>query len=116
MGGVELLRIVNLVPGHSEGHHHICHGMGSWEHILNLDAGIDIPLRHTVVFHDLQLLVLQRPVLTNVLHYLEGGLVFDALENQIVHNVITGGNNLTHGGNSAPYIILCVVKPYIGAV
>ena len=71
MGGIELLRVVDFIPSHSEGHHNIGHSMSPWEHVLNLDAGINIPLWHTVVFHNLQLLFLQRPVLTNVFHNLK---------------------------------------------
>ena len=68
---IEFLRIIYLVPGHSEGHHYVGHRVGTREHVLNLDTGVNVPLGYAVFLHHCQLFLLQRTVLSYVFHDLE---------------------------------------------
>ena len=65
--------------------------MGAREHIFNLIAGIDIPVRNIVLFHRRNLLIVEVFLsLTDDFHDFERGFILNALQNQIVHDVVSG--------------------------
>ena len=91
IGRVKLLRIVNLVPCHTETHHRVGNRMGAREHVFNLVAGIDVPVGNIVLLHRRNLLIVEVFLsLTDDFHDFERGFILNALQNQIVHDVVSG--------------------------
>ena len=82
IGGVIFHRAVHLVPAEAERRDHVGGGMRLGEHVFDLEAGIDVPLRHAVLAHGLLVLVRElggRLALSGDLHDLERHLWLEAL-------------------------------------
>ena len=63
--------------------------------------------------HEFFVLFLQDSILlSDILHDLESLLVLQTLQDQIVHDIITGGDDLAHGGHALPDVVLSISKPY----
>ena len=91
--------------------------MGAREHVFNLIAGIDVPVGNIVLLHRRNLLLVEVFLsLTDNFHDFERSLVLNALQNQIVHDVVSGRNNFTHRRRPRADVILCVIQPHIRAV
>ena len=113
---VELQRVVYLVVGFTQRHHYVCDCVGAREHVLDLAAGIDVPVRHVVLYHELLLLLRHAFALTDLLHDGERVTVFETLLAKVVHYVVTGGDGLAHCGDAVYNQILRVAQPYVRAV
>ena len=60
--------MIDLEPGDSHCHDAIGNGVGLREHVLDLLAGIDVPLRHIVSEHLCLFLFRQALALTDMFH------------------------------------------------
>ncbi len=83
--------------------------MGLREHVLDLLAGIDIPLGHIVSQHILTPGILQRLMLTGGLHDGEGLSRIHAHMHQIDHDIISTTDGILQGGDALQNQILCIV-------
>ena len=107
---VVLDRIEYLTVGDTPRHHDIGGGMGLREHVLDLLAGIDVPLRNTVIEHVLAPLVLQALVLSGELHDGEGLTRVHALMHEVDHDIISTADRLLQGGCAVLDEVLRVVE------
>ena len=70
-----------------------------------------------MLFHRRHLLLVEVFfTLTDDLHDLERRFVLDPFEDQIVHDVVTSGNDLTHRRRPGTDVVLRVVQPYVCTV
>ena len=89
------------------------------EHVLDFKAGINVPLRHIVFLHRLDMFFgqqLMRLTLSHDFHDFKGHGRVQTMINQIEHDTVSGTDNLTDGAGSALNQVLRVAKPYIGSV
>ena len=90
--------------------------MGFGEHIFDLLAGPDIPVRHPVGLHLRHPLGFQSLALSYTLHDGEGQSLVQPLGNQIDHNVVTGTDGCLNGCLSLLNQGLGISQPHIRAV
>ena len=90
--------------------------MRFWEHIFDLFAGFDVPVRHIAGTHIFFHVRCQTFSLTYTLHDLKGTFIFHAHTDQIDHNIITGTDRRRQRTVTVFNIILCIAKPYIGTM
>ena len=82
-------RVKYLTVRHTPRHHNVSRRVRFREHILDFQAGIDIPLRHIVSFHLLNPLRFQSFSFSDRLHDSEGESLFESFLNQINHNIVS---------------------------
>ena len=90
--------------------------MGLGEHILDLLAGPDIPVRHILFLHGRFKFRLQSLSLTNALHNGKGQGTVHALIDQIDHNIITTADTVGNVSRSLQNQRLRIAKPYVRSV
>ena len=90
--------------------------MGLREHVLDLLAGIDVPLRDTVIEHVLTPLVLEALVLSGELHDGEGLTRVHALMHEVDHDIISTADRLLQRGRAVLDEVLGVVEVDIGTM
>ena len=93
--------VEHLAVSHPPGHHHIGCRLGLGEHVLDFQAGLDIPFRHIVLTHLCHPLVLQPLALSHTLHDGEGKPFLQPHLNQIDHNIIPAADGCLDGGLAA---------------
>ena len=115
-------RIMDLAVGNAPCHHNIGCRVCFREHILDLFAGLDVPIRHIVICHVLfplfpvgALSLCNRP-LSNCLHDLEGLCRLYAHRDQIEHNIVSGTDRGRNGRHPAHDQILGIAQPHVGSV
>ncbi len=113
VGRIKLRRVIHLVVGDSIGHHHIGHRMSPGKHIFDFLAGIDVPVRHLMLSHQILLFLGQAFSLSDLFHDGKGIPVGQSLEPQVIHDVVPGGNGIVHGSRAADNQVLGVVEPYV---
>ena len=107
---------MHLKPCHAPAHHNVGGGVSLREHIFDLPAGADVPLRHAVGEHGLNPVVLQSFSLTDGLHDGEGFLLIESHVNKVGHDIIPttdGGGNLRLPGLDQR---LGVAEPHVRSV
>ena len=98
-GNVVILRIVDFEPGDADRHDDVGDCVRFREHVLDLLAGFDVPVRNVVLLHHLLVLVPGCPFLlgdlafTDVLHDIEGSLGRHAVFDQADHDIVTAADD-----------------------
>ena len=94
--------------------------MGLGEHILDLAAALDVPVRHLVLPHGFLPAILEAALgylaLTHSLHDIKGHLGLQTLAQQVQHDAVTAANDLRNGAGAAADQLVRVAGPHIGAV
>ena len=94
--------------------------MGLGEHILDLAAGLDVPVRHLVLPHGFLPAGLEAALghlaFTDRLHDIKGHLGLQPLAQQVEHDAVTAADNLRDGAGAAADQLIGVAGPDIGAV
>ena len=90
--------------------------MSAREHVFKSLAGPDVPVRHSVILHHVELFLAEYAVLSYDLHDLECISVREALFDEEVHDIVTARDDLVNGRRSVPQEILGIVGPYVGTV
>src|SRR5699024_1942482 len=116
VGRVKRQGMVHLEPGNSEGHHHIGHGVGLGEEILNFLARFYVPRRNARLDHFVLGALGKSPSLSHRLHDLEGALLGHAAGDEIEHNIVAAADGLGDRGRTGGDEILGVAQPHVGAV
>ena len=106
-------RFMDLKPGNTDTHHNISHRMGFREHIFDLFAGPEIPVRHIMFFHDFLIIRCQALPFTDTFHDLERLFGFNPFVDQIDHNIISCTDGCGNLGFSLLDQRLCIAQPYI---
>ncbi len=89
------------------------------EHIFDLQAGVDIPLRHVVIPHGLLVLVREELgglALSDDLHDFERHARLYTLMHQIGHDAVTRTDYLRDGAGTVLNEFLRIAKPHVCAV
>ena len=105
--------MVDLAVGDPQGHHDISRRVGPGEHVLDLKAGINIPLGHACRFHGFPHLRLEAFALTDGFHGLEGHGFLHAHGNQIGHNIVSCTDRCRQGRLAFLDQSLGVAQPYV---
>ena len=120
VNGIELCRAVELEPHQPDGAHQVGHSVGLGEHILDLAAGLDVPVRHLVLPHGFLPAGLEAALghlaLTDRLHDIKGHLGLQPLAQQVEHDAVTAADDLRDGAGAAADQLVGVAGPDIGAV
>ena len=66
------------------------------EHVLNFQAGADVPFGNVCLVHLFLPLIRNAASLTHVFHDFEGQIAFNAHVNQIHHDIVTTSDNFRH--------------------
>ena len=94
--------------------------MGFREHILDLPAGFDVPVRDLVLPHGFFPAGLEAALghlaLTDGLHDIESHLRFQPLAEQVEHDAVTAADDLGDGAGAAANQLIGVVGPDIRAM
>ena len=94
--------------------------MGLGEHILDLAAALNIPVRHIVLPHGLFPAIFKAALghltLTDSLHDVERHLGLQPLAEQVEHDAVTAANDLCNGAGSVPDQLIGVARPDVCAV
>ncbi|SCH49485.1 Uncharacterised protein [uncultured Faecalibacterium sp.] len=94
--------------------------MGLGEHILDLAAALDVPVRHLVLPHGFLPAILETALghlaLAHSLHDIKGHLGFQPLAQQVQHDAVTAANDLRNGAGAAADQLVRVAGPHIGAM
>ena len=109
--GIEFHWMVYLVICDPVGHHHVCHRMSTREHVLDLLAGLYVPVRNIVLPHQIFAVPPSAPLpFTHLLHDCErspcSGMPFST---QIVHDVVSGRDGVLHSSSSVVVISSCAL-------
>ena len=107
---------MDLEVGDAEAHHGIGHGVAPGEHVLDLLAGVDEPGRDLPRLHGVLHLVGEALALSDPLHDLEGQGRLHAVDDEIVHDVVPGAEDLLQLGDAVDHQGLRVVEPHVRAV
>ena len=89
------------------------------EHVLDLHAGVDVPLRHVVLTHGFEMLLgeqLGGVALTDDLHDLERHTLVEPLVHEVGHDRVTGSDYVRNGAGAVVDELLRVAQPYVRAV
>ncbi len=113
---VILKREKHLAVGNAPGHHHIGDRVGFREHVFDLFAGIDVPLRNAVRQHFRFPLLPEPPAFANRFHDREGQALVQPHLNQIHHDIVAAADGGLNRGLAAQNQILGVAHPHVGAV
>ena len=106
---------MHLEPRDTERHHDIRDRVRLREHILDLLARVDVPLGHMLLVHGGFHFLGQSLALSDGFHRLERQLGLDALQDQVVHNIVSAAD--TAGQRNALADQLCgIAEPNIRAV
>ena len=116
IGGVEGKWVVHLAVGDPGGVQNVSHGVGLREHVFDLLAGINVPVRDLDLAHGLLVLGLQAFALSYALHDLEGVEGLHASPLQIEHDVISGADDIAERELQVGDEGLGVVEPDVGAM
>ena len=111
--------LIHFEPGDAEGHHNVCHRMGAWEKVTDLETRINEPLRHigcVKLGAVIGAAFFKTLPLADIFHDLEGGQRLHAVLDEIVHHVVTGGNRLLQFHRTILDKVLGIVQPHVGAV
>ena len=90
--------------------------MGAREEVLDLLARLDEPLGDAALTQDLDDVVGDALALADFLHRLEGEQGVDAVVDEVHHDVVARGDGVLDGALAAPYEVLGVAEPDVGAV
>ena len=110
---------MHLVPAETKGSDHIGSGMRLREHVFDLEAGINVPVRNAVVSHGLDMFIREQLLgvaFTHDLHDLEGHLIRNALGDEVGHNAVTCSDNLRNGADAVGNQFLRVAEVNVGTV
>ena len=117
---IEGLRLVDLVPHQPDGTHQVGHSMGLGEHILDLAAALDIPVRHLMLPHGFLPARLEAALghlaLTHGLHDIKGHLGLQPLAQQVQHDAVTAADDLCNGAGAAADQLVRVARPHVRTV
>ena len=117
---VKRLGTINFEPHQPNGRHQVGDGVGLGEHILDLSAGFNIPVRDLVLPHGFLPAGLEAALchltFADGLHDIEGHLWFQPLAEQVKHNAVTAADDLRDGAGSVPDEFIGVVGPDVSAV
>ena len=117
---IKRLGTIDLEPHQPDGRHQIGHRMGFREHILDLPAGLDVPVRDFVFPHGFFPAGLEAALghlaLTDSLHDIEGHLRFQPLAEQVEHDAVTAADDLGDGAGAAADQLIGVVGPDVRAM
>ncbi|MNW52291.1 hypothetical protein D3C74_298070 [compost metagenome] len=95
----------------------VCGGMGLREHVLNLQARVDVPLRHFAFLHFLDPFRCQPFPLTNALRNFKGqSCIHPRFIDQEQHNIVPTTNYGFDVAGSVLDQLLRVPKPYPSSV
>ena len=112
-------RIINLIPCKADCRDNVSRRMRFREHVLDFQAGINVPLRYTMVPHILLHFLGQQFgcfTLTGDLHDFKCKLGFQSLVQQIGHDRVTAADNLRNGTGAVFNQLLRVTQPDVGSV
>ena len=115
-GGVELHGIIDLIPCKTDSRHNVGGGVRLREHVLNLLAGPDIPIGHTVLYHSGLPIRLKSLTLSYRLHDVEGELTLKTVGDKIKHNTVTCTHNLGNCAGACLNKLLGITEPYVCSV
>ena len=113
--GIERQRPVYLEPRDTERHHHISDRVRFWEHVLDLFARIDVPVRHVLLVHRGFHFLGQSLALAHAFHSFERELGFDALQYQVVHDIVAAADAAGQR-DTAAHQFGRVAQPHVRAV
>ena len=80
---------MDLIPGNADGHHDVGNGMRLREHVLDLLARINVPVRHIMGPHIGFLFLRQAFALTDMFHDVEGIDRLQLLFQKVGHDIVT---------------------------
>ena len=93
------------------------------EHVLDLLAGADIPVRHIILLHHglpffplLRYITFGNLTLTDVLHDVECILIRKAPIDKCRHDRVTASDNGVKVADTVVNEVLCVALPYVSSV
>ena len=107
---------MNFAVSDSISHHDVSGGVRAREEILNLLAGVNVPVGNVVGFEVVNVFGFDAASFANSLHRLEGLERVDAVMNQIHHDIVAGGNGVLQRARALTNQILRVAEPNVGAV
>jgi len=90
--------------------------MGFREHVFDLLAGPDVPVRYSGFLHGLLKLRSQSLPFSHLLHNSKGKLAVHPFINQIGHNIITGTDGRRDRRFPLQNKSLGIIQPHIGSV
>ena len=107
---------MDLEPRHPQGHGHIRDGMSLGEHVFDLFAAVQEPVRHLCVHHGLFHFRFQSATFPDAFHGRKRQLGFHTLVDQIVHDIVTAADAFAQRCGSGSDDLLRVAKPYVRSV
>ena len=106
---------MHLEPRDAERHHNVRDRVRLGEHVLDLFARVDVPVGDVLLAHRSLHFFSQALALTHALHGLERQLGLHALQNQVVHDIVTAAD--TAGQRDAlMHKLLRVAQPHVRAM
>lgn len=114
--GVVRERIMDLAVGNAVGHHDIGRRVGAREQIFDFLARLDEPLGDAALPENLDDFGGDALALADFFHRLEGKQRVDAVVDEVHHDVIARGDGVLDGALAAPYQVLRIAEPDVGAV
>ena len=112
---IERKRSVYLEPRDAERHHHIGHCVRFGEHVFDLFARVNVPVGHVLFAHRAFHFLGQALALTHGLHRLKRQLGLHALQNQIVHDIVTAADTAGQRNPLADQLGR-IAQPYVRTV
>ena len=109
-------RIVDFEIGDTECHHYICRRMSLREHILDLLAGFNIPVRYICRLHIDDILIRQTFPFSNLFHNFERFLFLYPFVDEIDHDTVTSRNGLFQSDGAIFNQSLSIPQPYVRTV
>ena len=110
---------MHLVPAEAQRRDHVGGSVRFREHVLNLIAGLDVPIRHVVLLHCGDVLLreeLFRVALTGDFHNLKRHFRLKAFQEQVGHDAVSRTDDGGDGAGAVFDEVLRVADPNIRAV
>lgn len=114
--GVVRERIMDFAVGNAVGHHDVGRRVGAREEIFYLLTRLDEPFGDAALAEDFDDLRRDAPALADFFHRFEGKQRVDAVVDEVHHDVIARGDGVLDGALAAPYQVLRIAEPDVGAV